>query len=294
MVAEPGCFRELEATIDGVCASYTESLAINQRETSRLPSKRAVTEAFEHLRHALFLGFYAEGTLTEANLRHRLAEHLYVAYEQLVAQIDRAVAYAHLTRSGACALATGAGEEIVLGLFRQLPALRRTFDADVRAAFDGDPAASSVEEIVYSYPSLEAIVAYRVAHWLCNAGVPLVPRMLTEYAHSRTGIDIHPGAQIGERFFIDHGTGVVIGETAVIGHDVKLYQGVTLGALSVPDRHSRSKRHPTLEDGVTVYAGATILGGDTVIGAGSIIGGNVWLTSSVAPGSRVFGRSRDA
>src|SRR5262249_55423412 len=143
------------------------------------------------------------------------------------------------------------------------------------------------------YPGLEATCAYRIAHQLYLAGVPMIPRIITEHAHSRTGIDISPGAQIGERFFIDHGSGVVVGETTVIGNDVKRYQGVTLGALSVPRREQQVKRHPTLEDGVTIYAGATILGGDTVIGAGSIIGGNVWLTKSVPPGSKVFGRGRD-
>ena len=149
-----------------------------------------------------------------------------------------------------------------------------------------------MEEIVFSYPSIEAIVSYRIAHRLFRAGVPMIPRIITEHAHSRTGIDISPGAQIGERFFIDHGTGTVIGETCIFGNDVKLYQGVTLGALSVPNRDEQGKRHPTVEDGVTIYAGATILGGETVIGAGSIIGGNVWLTKSVPPGSRVFGRAR--
>jgi len=163
---------------------------------------------------------------------------------------------------------------------------------DILAAYDGDPAAHCIDEILLSYPAAYAITAYRAAHELHRIGVPLIPRMLTELAHSRTGIDIHPGASIGESFFIDHGTGVVIGETTIIGNNVKLYQGVTLGALSFPkDEKGRllrgQKRHPTIEDRVVIYAGATILGGDTVIGEGSIIGGNVWLTESVPPGSRV-------
>jgi serine O-acetyltransferase len=180
----------------------------------------------------------------------------------------------------------------MLSLVRDLPELRGLINADVRAAYDGDPAAKNVEEIVFSYPALEALVAYRIANRLYRAGVPMIPRIITEHAHSRTGIDINPGAQIGQRLFIDHGTGVVIGETSVIGNDVKLYQGVTLGALSVPNRDEQGQRHPTIEDGVTIYAGATILGGATVIGAGSVIGGNVWLTKSVPAGSRVFGRAR--
>jgi serine O-acetyltransferase len=174
-----------------------------------------------------------------------------------------------------------------------MPGLRGLLADDVRAAYEGDPAAKSFDEIIFSYPSLEAITAYRIAHELLLQGIPLLPRMVTERTHSRTGIDIHPGASIGRHFFIDHGTGVVIGETSVIGDRVRIYQGVTLGALSLRmdtegDLLRRSKRHPTIEDGVTIYAGATILGGETVIGAGSVIGGNVWLTRSVPPGTTVM------
>jgi serine O-acetyltransferase len=159
---------------------------------------------------------------------------------------------------------------------------------DVAAAFRGDPAAKTVEEVILAYPGLEAIVGHRIAHFFWQAGVPLIPRMMSEHLHSKTGIDIHPGASIGKRFFIDHGTGVVVGETAIIGDDVKLYQGVTLGALSVRKGEGEQKRHPTIEDEVTIYSGATILGGRTVVGKGSIIGGNVWLTNSVPAYSRVY------
>ena len=163
---------------------------------------------------------------------------------------------------------------------------------DVRAAYEGDPAAKSYDEIIFSYPGLFAVTVYRLAHQLLEQGVPLMPRIMTEYAHSQTGIDIHPGAHIGESFFIDHGTGVVVGETTEIGDRVRLYQGVTLGALSLPreevDSLRAKKRHPTIEDDVIIYAGATILGGDTVIGARSVIGGNVWLTESVPPDTKVF------
>jgi serine O-acetyltransferase len=187
---------------------------------------------------------------------------------------------------------------MVLGLLRQLPELRRLLNADVRAAYDGDPAADCIEEIIFSYPAIEAITAHRIAHVLYTEKVPMVPRIISEYAHSKTGIDIHPGAKLGERFFLDHGTGVVIGETSVIGNNVKIYQGVTLGALSTTRVGGRSdahpkKRHPTIEDDVTIYSGATILGGDTVVGAGSIIGGNVWLVRSVPPGSKIFGRAKE-
>lgn len=291
MRTEPKRFQELETAIDAVAASYTGKLEIDNLESSALPNKRAVIDAFEHLKHALFLGFYSTRTLTKANLRQSLAEHLYAAYCLLVEQIERALTYDHWMGRSTHQLPAGSGEEVVLGLFAEIPELRRLLNDDVRAAFDGDPAAKTVEEIVFSYPALEALIAHRIGNRLFRAGVPMIPRIITEYAHGRTGIDINPGATIGERIFIDHGTGVVIGETTSIGNDVKLYQGVTLGALSVRKKED-GKRHPTLEDGVTVYAGATILGGETVIGAGSIIGGNVWLTKSVPPNSRVFGRPR--
>jgi serine O-acetyltransferase len=183
-----------------------------------------------------------------------------------------------------------AADAVVLRFFERLPAVRELIAADVEAAFEGDPAAKSFAEIVVAYPSIRAIAIYRIAHELFVQGVPILPRMMTEHAHDRTGIDIHPGAKIGRRFFIDHGTGVVIGETCTIGDGVRLYQGVTLGARS--PRHGESlrgtKRHPTIEDDVTIYAGATILGGETVIGSGSVIGGNVWLMESVPPGSKVI------
>ncbi len=183
-----------------------------------------------------------------------------------------------------------APDGVVLRFVERLPAVRALLAEDVEAAFEGDPAAKSFAEIVVAYPSIHAIAIYRIAHELHVEGVPVLPRMMTEHAHDRAGIDLHPGAKIGRRFFIDHGTGVVIGETSEIGDHVRLYQGVTLGARS--PRHGESlrgkKRHPTIEDDVTIYAHATILGGDTVIGSGSVIGGNVWLMDSVPPGSKVI------
>jgi len=293
VAVEPNRFRELEAAIDGVVASYTGSLEIDNLESAALPNKRRVIDAVEHLKSALFVGFYSTRGLTRDNLRQAIAERMYAAHGMLVDQIERALSYDHWMKRSEKPLPAGSGEDVVLALFNDIPRLRRLINEDVLAAYTGDPAAKNVEEIVFAYPSLEAIVAYRLANPLFLAAVPMIPRIITEYAHSRTGVDISPGATIGERFFIDHGTGVVIGETAVIGNDVKLYQGVTLGALSVPRRDDNRKRHPTLEDNVTIYAGATILGGETVIGKGSIIGGNVWLTTSVPPGSKVFGRPRE-
>jgi serine O-acetyltransferase len=242
------------------------------------------------------MGFYSTRALNRTNLRYAISEHLYPAQDILVEQIDRAVRYQEQMGQLSEQKPEGWSEDVVLRLFEHIPALRRVLNTDVRAAYDGDPAASSIEEVVFSYPSVQAITAYRVAHELQVRDVPMIPRIITEHAHSKSGIDINPGAEIGERFFIDHGTGVVIGATAVIGRNVKLYQGVTLGALSVSrgdiDGNRGSKRHPTIEDDVTIYAGASIHGGDTVIGKGSVIGGNVWLTKSVPPGSKIFGRAK--
>ena len=181
-------------------------------------------------------------------------------------------------------------EFVIEKLLERLPGIRSRLSEDVEAAYEGDPAAKSFAEIVVSYPSIRAIAIYRIAHELQVLGLPILPRMMTEHAHDRTGIDIHPGAKIGRRFFIDHGTGVVIGETTEIGNNVRLYQGVTLGAKSPRRGESLrgKKRHPTIEDDVTIYAGATILGGETIIGEGTVIGGNVWLIESVAPYSKVI------
>jgi serine O-acetyltransferase len=284
---------DLEAAIDGVVKSYDGPEEINNLESAALPNKRAVVEAFCHLRPAIYMGFYATRPLSRDNLRYSVSEHLYPAYEILVEQIARAVTYEERFGKAPAARPEGWNEDVVLRLFKQLPELRRQLNADVKAAFDGDPAAKSIEEVVFSYPAIQAITAHRVAHVLYRAKVPMIPRILSEYAHSETGIDIHAGAQIGQRFFIDHGTGVVVGETSVIGDNVKLYQGVTLGALSTRRERADDKRHPTLEDDVTIYAGATILGGETVIGKGATVGGNVWITASVPPGTKIFGRARE-
>jgi serine O-acetyltransferase len=221
--------------------------------------------------------------------REDVERHVGVLLDEIAAELQEQIVLA-------CELEgaeSGGAEGAVEGLLSRLPELRRLMVLDARAAMDGDPAARSYAEILLSYPGLEAITIQRVAHELWRLEVPLLPRIMTEHAHSKTGIDIHPGARIGESFFIDHGTGVVIGETAILGRNVKIYQGVTLGALSfATDARGRLvrgvKRHPTLEDDVVVYAGATILGGDTVIGKGAVIGGNTWVIESVPPGDRVL------
>jgi serine O-acetyltransferase len=281
--------RELEAIIDQVADSYRAGRLIDSLSSAQLPNKRQVIEALGHLKAVVYLGYYSTGRLDEAKLRFAVAAHLYPAQEILCEQIARAVNYEGF-RTAAAARPADWPREATLRLLGRLPDLRTLLSKDVLAAFQGDPAANSVEEVIFSYPSIEAITVHRLAHELYREGVPMLPRIMSEHAHSTSGIDIHPGASIGESFFIDHGTGVVIGETATIGSRVKIYQGVTLGALSLARGQAADqggKRHPTIEDEVTIYAGATILGGKTVIGKGSIVGGNVWLTESVAPGSRI-------
>lgn len=290
--------KDLEAVIDAVVDSYDGPEEINNLESAALPNKRAVIQAYNHLKPVIYMGFYSQGSLARDNLRDALSGHLYPACEILTDQIGRALVYEERSGHAQKPWPPGFNEEVVFRLLRRIPELRRTLNADIKAAFEGDPAAKSVEEIVFSYPVVEAITAHRIAHVLYAEHVPIVPRIISEYAHSLTGVDIHPGAKIGEGFFLDHGTGVVIGETSVIGRSVKVYQGVTLGALST--RRSEcacepepEQRHPTIEDNVTIYAGATILGGDTVIGSGSVIGGNVWLVRSVPPNSKIFGKARE-
>jgi serine O-acetyltransferase len=254
-----------------------------------------VVEAYEHIASAIYLGFYATWPIGPHNLRHSLSEHIYPAHSILSEQIRRAVGY-EASRAGTKRSELFA-EEVTLSLFSELPKLRELLNEDAENAFACDPAAKSLEEVVFSYPTLKAITAHRVAHVLYQFGVPMIPRILSEHAHAFTGIDIHPGAEVGRRFFIDHGTGVVVGETTQIGDDVKIYQGVTLGALSThkhfDTRQDRIKRHPTIMDRVTIYAGATILGGETVVGADSVIGGNVWLVRSVPANTKLFGRPRE-
>jgi len=296
MARKPSRHKKLEQAIEAVASSYDGPHEINNLESAALPNKRAVVEAFHHLEPVIYMGFYSLRALNRDNLRHALSEHLYPAYETLIDQIDRAVTY-EKSCGTQTAFAEDWSEDVVLRLFNKLPELRRLLNSDVVAAYRGDPAASSVEEIIFSYPSIEAITAHRIAKVLYDEGVPMIPRIISEHAHADTGIDIHPGATIGESFFIDHGTGVVIGETTEIGDRVKIYQGVTLGALSATRKELEAapapKRHPTIEDDVTIYSGATILGGETVIGAGAVIGGNVWLVKSVPPGSKIFGRPRE-
>jgi len=290
---------ELEQAIDRVALSYDGKHDIDSLESAALPNRRAVIEALNHLKPVVYLGFYSRKPLSRSSLRFAVSEHLYPAFDVLSEQIHRAATYNdvyHLNQPRPRAREWS--QSAVLRLFDRLPRIRDLLNKDVLAAYRGDPAAKTVEEVIFSYPAIEAITIYRIAHELYAYDVPMIPRIMSEYAHGETGIDLHPGAQIGECFFIDHGTGTVVGETCIIGNNVKLFHGVTLGAVSLPHRPekveeaARQKRHPTIEDDVTIYSGATILGGDTVIGRGSVIGGNAWLTQSVPPGTKITNDAR--
>lgn len=276
--------------VERVLDSYRELGGINHLEGPNLPSRQSVERIVEVLESLVFPGFRAEENLDLAGLRYAIGEKVVTVSRALTTEVEKSLRYTcrimnDCDRHQDC---SGEAEEIVRDLLEGIPEIRRRLNRDVQAADRGDPAARSQEEVILSYPGVEAILVHRIAHELHEKRVGMIPRMMSEYIHGKTGIDIHPGARIGDSFFIDHGTGVVIGETTVIGDNVKLYQGVTLGALSVQKELANNKRHPTIEDEVTIYAGATILGGGTVIGKGSIIGGNVWLTSSVPPNSRIY------
>ena len=257
-----------------------------------IPSKECVVEIIDRLREILFPGYFTREKIDPVNLRYSMGQSVSSLFDLLSEQICRSIRHDCFRYDQACSECEQQGHRLTLDLLEAIPSIRNTLATDVRAAYDGDPAARSHDEIIFSYPGIYAIAVYRVAHKLFEFGIPLLPRIMTEHAHSVTGIDIHPGAEIGDRFVIDHGTGVVIGETTVIGKNVRIYQGVTLGALSIPKDAGAlfrgKKRHPTIEDDVIIYSGATILGGDTNIGARSVIGGNVWLTESVPADTAVI------
>ena len=261
--------------------------------TTPLPDKASVIQILDDLLEVIYPGYFGRKYVESSNIEYYVGDLLDSIYARLTQEIYRSVRPACDSENDVCEHCHEIAEDHSLVFLRKLPGLRWKLSEDVQAAYDGDPAAKSIDEVIFAYPAIFAITIFRVAHELNLQGIPLLPRIMTEHAHSVTGIDIHPGASIGAGFFIDHGTGVVIGETTDIGNRVKLYQGVTLGALSFAmDEEGRmirgKKRHPTIEDDVVIYAGATILGGNTVIGRGSVIGGNVWLTRSVPAYTRVI------
>ena len=275
----------IAGVVDTILSDYQGSRDIDQMDIFRHPDKDVVVELIGKLRRIIFPGYFREKNYHIYNARHNLSMLIEDTMFNLIQQITLV-----LQGSG---MDSGAAEEqaksLCLTFFEQVPRIRAMVQTDLQAAYDGDPAATGMDEIIYSYPGLFAITVYRLAHVLYELKVPMIPRMMTEYAHNLTGIDIHPGATVGKYFFIDHGTGIVIGETTVIGENVKIYQGVTLGALSTRGGQSLrgKRRHPTIEDNVTIYAGASILGGETVIGKNCVIGSNAFITRSIAPGTTV-------
>jgi serine O-acetyltransferase len=277
---------ELPAITDQLVETYTECSRLNHLAHEPLPSREAVAEIVADFMEVLYPGYGRRQNLHIGNIGYYVGSLVDSLHDKLTQQIARALRH-ELCHEAPHVDCEAIAQPKAVELLRRLAEVRKTLEQDVDAAFRGDPAARSHHEIIFSYPGLEAISVYRVAHELHGLGVPFIPRMMTELAHSKTGIDIHPGATIGPGFFIDHGTGVVIGETCDIGQRVKLYQGVTLGALSFTKDdegglvHGSYKRHPTLKDDVVVYANATILGGQTVLGERAVVGSNVWLTESV-------------
>ena len=283
--------KKIENLVEKVTRTYEGDSGINFIDASNLPVRDKILHILELIFEVIFPGYTGKRTVTKSNIKFIVGDILWQIATELAEQMERSFQYqCRIKDCKNCDCKTMA-DNVTQHLLNRLPKIREQLKGDVSCAFDGDPAAKSYEEIVISYPCIIAIATYRIAHELYLKQVPLIPRIMTECAHAKTGIDIHPGAKIGDNFFIDHGTGVVIGETTIIGDNVKIYQGATLGALSFPkDERGRiikgGKRHPTIEDNVTIYAEATILG-DVVIGKDAVIGGNVWIKESVPPGVTV-------
>ncbi|MDR0444654.1 MAG: serine acetyltransferase [Treponema sp.] len=283
----------LDKCVNSLLENYEAYGMVNHSGGANLPGRESIDSIVRGLDELLFPGFLENVLTDRENLRIITGEKVNNLARVMIREVEKSLAFS--VRLGVLNCGHG-GCRAVAGLvvdefFEELSKIRIILSKDLEAAVRGDPAAISADEVILSYPGFWAIAVHRMAHFFWTRQVPLIPRMMSELVHGRTGIDIHPGAEIGEAFFIDHGTGIVIGETAIIGKNVKLYQGVTLGALSVKKEESGRKRHPTIEDDVTIYANATILGGQTVIGKGSVIGGSVWITESVPPGSKIYLRA---
>jgi serine O-acetyltransferase len=288
-----GKFRgRIPGIVDQLVSSCDTGKCIDHVDLEPLPSKESIVEIIGTACRILYPGYLSRTRIDRVNLVYYFGQEAISLFEALSEQVSFALRHECRRHNLSCFQCDEKGQEIAVDFMRDLVNIRVLLAKDIHAAFEGDPAAKSYDEIIFSYPGLFAITVYRIAHRLYELKVPLIPRVMSEHAHSITGIDIHPGARIGESFFIDHGTGVVIGETTEIGNRVRIYQGVTLGALSLPkdavEQLRNQKRHPTIEDDVIIYAGVTILGGEAVIGARSVIGGNVWITASVPPDTKVF------
>ncbi len=273
----PSIEQKIEAVVDTILEDYSGGRDIDKMEQSAQPDKDMIIDLIEKLRRIVFPGYFREKNYRIYNVKHNLS----VLIEDVMYNLSRQIALV-FKESGRT---EQDAKDTCLAFLGRIPQVRAVVQTDLQAAYDGDPAATGMAEVIFSYPGLFAITVYRLAHELYTLNVPMIPRIMTEYAHSITGIDIHPGATIGKYFFIDHGTGIVVGETTVIGQNVKIYQGVTLGGLSTRGGQSLrgKRRHPTIEDNVTIYANASILGGETVIGQGAVIGASAFITQSVPP-----------
>jgi serine O-acetyltransferase len=283
---------ELPGAVEAIVESCRTVSNVSHVDSALIPSKEEITEIIDLMMDLVFPGFFGRQEIDWASLPYHVGQEVTELFDRLSLQVSRSIRHECRRTESLCSHCLETGQRQALEFLRALPSVREYVSGDVIAAFRGDPAAKSHDEVVFCYPGLFAVTIYRLAHVLHRLGVPLLPRMMSEHAHGVTGIDIHPGARIGREFFIDHGTGVVIGETCEIGDRVTLYQGVTLGALSFARDDAGAlvrgtKRHPTIENDVVIYSGATILGGQTVIGRGCTIGGNVWLTESVPPDTKV-------
>lgn len=289
---------ELPEIVNSIVNSCDSKQCYDHVDTAVIPSRESVIEIIEIIKDLLFPGYFGQQEIDRHTLHYHIGNEVVELYEKLSHQITSSIIHECRRHHTLCSECLERGQIETINFLKKIPWLREILALDVQAAYDGDPASKYYDEIIFSYPGLFAITTYRVAHELSLQNIPLIPRIMTEYAHSVTGIDIHPGATIGTRFFIDHGTGVVIGETTVIGRNVKIYQGVTLGSHKLLRDEDGNlirglKRHPTVEDDVVIYANATILGSDTVIGARSVIGGNVWITRSVPPDTKVMLKDPD-
>ena len=271
--------QKVEHLVDSILADYGQGRDIDKIDLFRHPDKAVITDMIKKLLRIVYPGYYRDKSYRHYNIEH----HLSMLIEDVMFNLNRQLTLVYQANGLAPAEAEEKAQEVSIQFFEAIPGVRALVQTDVQAAYDGDPAASSKDEVIFCYPGLFAITVYRLAHILYELKVPMVPRIMTEHAHSVTGIDIHPGATVGHHFFIDHGTGIVIGETTVIGNFVKIYQGVTLGGLTTRGGQSLrgQKRHPTIEDNVTIYAGASVLGGETVIGRDSVIGANSFITKSI-------------
>ena len=284
--------KRLDKSINAFLNNYETYGMVNHSGAVNLPGRESIDSIVRGLEELLFPGFLENLNTDKDTLYKITADKINDLYSALKTETEKSLAFS--VRLGALSCGhegcRAVAAMVIEEFFEELAKIRIILSRDLEAAVRGDPAAKSADEVILSYPGFQAIIVHRIAHFFWTRQVPLIPRMISELVHRRTGIDIHPGAQIGESFFIDHGTGIVFGETTVIGKNAKIYQGVTLGALSVKKGESGKKRHPTIEDDVTIYANATILGGETIIGKGSVIGGNVWITQSVPPNSKIYNK----